>query len=528
MKILSSDLYWNMALPAWALLLALCLPAQAASDFDLKTRTGHPGTPAEYSWHSEDKVLTVEDGADITITGAVTDGTRIEVAAGAKATITLDGVSITGIAGSSLSALRQLSRRLEGHPHVNQSALALNAGANVGLHIRGTNTLTAGDCPSNTDASNSCAGIGVPSSGLWTQRRYVPAAVIGTTLSIDGTGTLTATGGIYGAGIGGSGYRSSSNGSGTITINGGTVIANGGDLSAGIGGGGVPAGIYGSGGMITISAGTVIANGGRNGAGIGGGSVSPGGTIIISSGTVTATGGLASAGIGGGRGGASGDVTITGDANVTVTGGDGGGAGIGSGSGIITPGIADTDSRQYLNSGLFTVAIGTIKIDTTGTVNATGGSGADGSGTGANIGQGGSDRGMRTATVGAGIKSFSNHPNPASASVPVGDTASFTCDASPMAGVAPLTFTWLLQFSGSAAAPAQWVPTTVRESTSAVFILPNVTPDMAGQYRCVVLATNLPRGSGDSDDTDVKKNAPASHSIRYVSRAATLTVTAEK
>ena len=77
-----------------------------------------------------------------------------------------------------------------------------------------------------------------------------------------GSGVLTATGGVWGAGIGG-GYNSAG---GVITINGGSVTATGGDSGAGIGGG-----EYGAGGFVTINGGLVTATGGRRGAGIGGG-----------------------------------------------------------------------------------------------------------------------------------------------------------------------------------------------------------------------------------------------------------------
>ena len=73
-------------------------------------------------------------------------------------------------------------------------------------------------------------------------------------------GSLKATGGKYGAGIGGS----KDNGTNNITINGGTVTAAGGN-GAGIGGGD-----RGSGENITINGGTVTAASG-SGAGIGGG-----------------------------------------------------------------------------------------------------------------------------------------------------------------------------------------------------------------------------------------------------------------
>ena len=131
-------------------------------------------------------------------------------------------------------------------------------------------------------------------------------------------GTLTATGGSYGAGIGGkNGDRNGSSG-GNITINGGNVTATGGDEAAGIGGG-----VFGSGGNITINGGNVTATGGENAAGIGGGQGGSGGNITINGGTVTATSVTPlGAGIGGGSGAGSdasgGNITINGG-NVTAT-----------------------------------------------------------------------------------------------------------------------------------------------------------------------------------------------------------------
>lgn len=145
-----------------------------------------------------------------------------------------------------------------------------------------------------------------------------------------GSGSLKATGGKYGAGIGGGNYGSGNYGSGkTITIKGGTVTAKGGDCGAGIGGGN-----GGIGENIKITDGTVNATGGWGGAGIGGGDGGYGGygngkNITITDGTVTATGGIHGAGIGGGQNGSGENITITGG-TVTATGGDYG-AGIGGG-----------------------------------------------------------------------------------------------------------------------------------------------------------------------------------------------------
>ncbi len=125
------------------------------------------------------------------------------------------------------------------------------------------------------------------------------------TLIIHG-GDITASGGKYGAGIGGRRNRPGKN----ITIYGGKIKATGGEGGAGIGGG---TGCKGD--NITIYGGTITANGGKFGAGIGGGdsgSDDGGCNLTIHGGTINATGGISGAGIGSGQG--NGDnvhVTIT-------------------------------------------------------------------------------------------------------------------------------------------------------------------------------------------------------------------------
>ena len=134
-------------------------------------------------------------------------------------------------------------------------------------------------------------------------------------------GSLKATGGKSGAGIGGGGQWGDASGE-NITINGGSVTATGGKWAAGIGG-------VGNGKNITINGGTVNATGTDGGAGIGGGSRSSGEAITINGGTVNATGTDGGAGIGGGNEGSGEDITITGG-TVNAAGGDYG-AGIGGG-----------------------------------------------------------------------------------------------------------------------------------------------------------------------------------------------------
>ena len=201
-----------------------------------------------------------------------------------------------------------------------KAALSVQGKGNVEIELDGNNELKSGVQRAGLEKNTST------STGTLTLKDDKEA----------GSGSLKATGGKYGAGIGGGNYGSGEN----ITITGGRVNATGGWGSAGIGGGNYGSGNYGSGKNITIKGGTVTAKGGDCGAGIGGGNGGIGENIKITDGTVNATGGWGGAGIGGGDGGgvnASGsNVTVSGAAQVTATAGKsdgyyGAGATIGSG-----------------------------------------------------------------------------------------------------------------------------------------------------------------------------------------------------
>ena len=124
-------------------------------------------------------------------------------------------------------------------------------------------------------------------------------------------GSLKATGGDSGAGIGGGGQWGDASGE-NITITGGSVTATGGKWAAGIGG-------VGNGKNITITGGTVNATGTDGGAGIGGGENGNGEDITINGGKVNASGAYGGAGIGGGVNGIGSKVTVSGAAQVTAT-----------------------------------------------------------------------------------------------------------------------------------------------------------------------------------------------------------------
>ena len=234
-----------------------------------------------------------------------------------------------------------------------KAALSVQGKGNVEIELDGNNELKSG---------KGRAGLEKTSTGTLTLKDDNKEA-----------GSLTATGGYNGAGIGGG----NGDGAENITITGGTVTATGGSSGAGIGGGRegkgenitITGGSSGSGENITINGGEVTASGGDNwddcGAGIGGGNGGVGKNITITGGTVNATGGYGGgaagiggafangenititggtvnaagsyfdhgmgAGIGGGGNSSGNNITITGG-TVNVTGGYGGGAGIGGGA----------------------------------------------------------------------------------------------------------------------------------------------------------------------------------------------------
>ena len=204
-----------------------------------------------------------------------------------------------------------------------KAALSVQGKGNVEIELDGNNELKSG---------KGRAGLEKTSTGTLTLKDDNKEA-----------GSLTATGGYNGAGIGGG----NGDGAENITITGGTVTATGGSSGAGIGGGRegkgenitITGGSSGSGENITINGGEVTASGGDNwddcGAGIGGGNGGVGKNITITGGTVNAAGSYfdhgMGAGIGGGGNSSGNNITITGG-TVNVTGGYGGGAGIGGGA----------------------------------------------------------------------------------------------------------------------------------------------------------------------------------------------------
>ena len=193
-------------------------------------------------------------------------------------------------------------------------------------------------------------------------------------------GTINATGGEYGAGIGAGSWGHSGYSGNTIHggagerlyFYSGTVNASGGRLAAGIGGG-----FQGRGSHIYIYGGNIDAQGGDYGAGIGGGSwtteqdingINAASDIVISGGRVSARGQYNCAGIGGGQYVPARNITITGG-HVSATGHYG--AAIGGGRWCHGKNITITDATLNLsslyrvtNSSASAVGFGDIVYDT--------------------------------------------------------------------------------------------------------------------------------------------------------------------
>ena len=193
-------------------------------------------------------------------------------------------------------------------------------------------------------------------------------------------GTINATGGEYGAGIGAGSWGHSGYSGNTIHggagerlyFYSGTVNASGGRLAAGIGGG-----FRGRGSHIYIYGGNIDAQGGDTGAGIGGGSwttkqdmdgINAASDIVISGGRVSARGQYNCAGIGGGQYVPARNITVTGGV-VTATGHYG--AAIGGGRWCRGKNITITDATlnlsslyRFTNSSASAIGFGDIVYDT--------------------------------------------------------------------------------------------------------------------------------------------------------------------
>lgn len=219
-----------------------------------------------------------------TVTGTLGRDVQISIANGA--TITLENATInTSGSYPGLTCLGSATINLVGNNTTNGGFFY------AGIQIAGSGTTLTINGPGSLSATGNTQSAGIGLSRTWNA-----GTANGGNIVING-GTITATGGSeMAAGIGtGVAYKSAVS-VGDITINGGTVTATGASGNggtAGIGGGY----IYQPDssctiGNITITGGTVIANGANSGVAIGIGYTQYSGIIgdiTISGGTVTAT-----------------------------------------------------------------------------------------------------------------------------------------------------------------------------------------------------------------------------------------------
>ena len=253
-----------------------------------------------------------------------------------------------------------------------EAAVSVTGKGDTTIELDGDNELQGGDRHAGLEHNQTVDSEGNVTSGKLTIQD-----------DNDNAGSLTATGGYFGAGIGGGSAKA-----GQVTITGGTITAISGD-GAGIGGGQGNMGSNAGNADIEISGGTIEATGGYTSAGIGGGYYGDA-TIKITGDAVikNATGGTFGAGIGGGGGG-NGDVTISGNAKIENAQGGYAGSGIGGGfgaSGTVAikddPTVTATGGEVGAGIGGGVGGLADITIEGNATVNATGGVGSAGIGGG--------------------------------------------------------------------------------------------------------------------------------------------------
>jgi hypothetical protein len=306
-------------------------PAFAAGDNVIDLSQEIPGGT---DWSRTDSIITVHDTngdgvANVVIKGVSAKGLRIVVGENQLAKIELDNATIdlaaAGMRGANHGIALTAGSKAEvilkdGTINTLIGAYSNGPSGGAGIYVPENSELTISG---GTEGTGSLTATGwVAMAGIGGGRDQVTGAII-----ING-GVITATAGDSAAGIG-SGYRGYQ---GPITINGGTITAQGGNGVVGRNGGaGIGCGHGGSPGPIVITGGTVTANGIHSGAGIGAGHqprpTSKGVNIVITGGTITANGTGNATGIGGATmsgGSAKGthQIVITGaDTNVTATSG---------------------------------------------------------------------------------------------------------------------------------------------------------------------------------------------------------------
>ena len=272
-------------------------PDAAASELTVALRNENAGadtytlTVYDGSLYTLEKAgVTFENGKYYEITAKLTELTTIDLSTVTESEITVrNGNTITGTHDQELKIFIADGANVT-LDNVNITNGSIVCNGNAGINLVGTNTITA-------SANYAAVQIGDEN----------------TTLTISGTGSLNATGGDNGAGIGTGLAQDEEKTGGNITINGGTINATGGYYGAGIGCGQAYSKTENNNaankcGNISITGGTVTATGGLTAAGIGTGAAvisyenrfasTVCGDITITGGTVTANGDVSAAGIG--------------------------------------------------------------------------------------------------------------------------------------------------------------------------------------------------------------------------------------
>ena len=298
-----------------ALVVGMTLPAFADTwyieDGDISISAGENGNNV-----TQEGGRTKENDTDTVITNrestASSNTVTINADEGKTVNVTLDNVTINVDEGSKYAY----------DPNAYKTAVSVTGSGNTNIELNGNNTLTSGYGHAGLEHNKT------DDSGTLTiqDEKNDDGSAKGS--ASDTTGSLTATGGGHGAGIGGSNEKD-----GQVTITGGEITAKAtGNYGAGIGGG------SGGDGTVTISGGTITeASGGYMAAGIGSGYQGLG-TVTIEGDAVikNAQGGEAGAGIGSGTDGDS-EIIIRGDAVIENAESSANGAGIGSGQGDLYP-----------------------------------------------------------------------------------------------------------------------------------------------------------------------------------------------
>ena len=404
-----------------AMLTTLTAPAFAQrwdiEKGDITVKAGEAEGPNEVKQGDNDFV---KDEGETIITGTSNENTVTIDTSEGNVDVTFDDLKIDAS-----------SRGYKDPTDTGKAAVSVTGKGDTNIELDGDNELKSGYRHAGLEHNQTVDSEGNVTSGKLTIQDK------------DNNGSLDATGGFRGAGIGGGEAQN-----GQVTITGGTITATagsssgrfiygggsgigGGDGGTGVGGNGdveitggtiTATGVYGAGigggrsadGDVTISGGTIkkaesLSPTDPGGAGIGGGYYGDGRVTITGDAVIEeAQGGIQSAGIGGGQG-ADGDVEISGNARIDkVTGGDYG-AGIGSGlgesgapcNGKVTIkdnakiglaqggfGAAGIGGGYYYSNGYddddSTSGVGDVTIEGNTTVNAVGGLGAAGIGNGVN------------------------------------------------------------------------------------------------------------------------------------------------